>query len=45
MKHSLENNTHATGVFLQVRPTASTGSLGIDAPPFPSLPPANRGGL
>ena len=45
MKHSLQNNTHATGVFLQVRPTASTGSLGIDAPPFPGLPPASRGGL
>ena len=45
MKHSLKNNTHQTGVFLQVRPLATTGSLGIDAPPFPGLPPANRGGL
>ena len=45
MKHSLAKSTHETGVFLQVRPLAATGSLGIDAPPFPSLPPANRGGL
>ena len=45
MKHSLQKNTHQTGVFLQVRPLASTGSLGIDDPPFPGLPPANRGGI
>ena len=44
MKHSF-HNTHETGVFLQVRPLASTGTLGIDAPPFPGLPPSNRGGL
>lgn len=45
MKHSLTAKTHRVGVFLQVRPLAATGTLGIDAPPFPALPPANRAGL
>lgn len=45
MKHALTNETHRTGVFFQVRPLGSTGSLGIEAPAFPGLPPANRGGL
>jgi hypothetical protein len=45
LKHALKSKTHKVGVFLQVRPLASTGRLGIDAPPFPDLPPANRGGL
>ena len=31
------------GVFLQVRPLAVTGTLGIDSAPFPGLPPTNRG--
>jgi len=43
MKHALQTNMHRVGCFLQIRPLASTGTLGIDAPPFPSLPPAVRG--
>jgi hypothetical protein len=45
MKHALTTDTHRAGVFLRVRPLASTGSLGIDAPAFPHLPPADRGRL
>ncbi|GAB4008840.1 hypothetical protein [Nocardioides ultimimeridianus] len=45
MKHSVKERTHRVGVFLQVRPLAATGTLGIDAPPFPQLPEAARGGL
>jgi len=45
MKHSIKAKTHRVGVFLQARPLASTGTLGIDSPPFPNLPPANRAGL
>ena len=45
MKHALTADTHQAGVFLRVRPLASTGSLGIDAPAFPHLPPAARGRL
>ncbi|GAA5156389.1 hypothetical protein GCM10023321_32070 [Pseudonocardia eucalypti] len=45
MKHALTADTHHTGVFLRVRPLASTGSLGIDTPAFPDLPPADRGRL
>jgi hypothetical protein len=45
MKHALSTGTHHTGVFLRVRPLAATGSLGIDAPAFPHLPPAARGRL
>jgi len=45
MKHSQKENTHRVGVFLQVRPLACTGMLGIDEEPFPQLPAANRGGL
>lgn len=44
MKHALKQKTHRTGVFLQARPLASTGTLGIDQPPFPQLPPALRAG-
>jgi hypothetical protein len=44
MKHALKQKTHRTGVFLQARPVASTGTLGIDCPPFPQLPPALRAG-
>jgi hypothetical protein len=43
MKHALSTPTHRVGVFLQVRPTASSGRLGIDTPAFPDLPPAYRG--
>jgi hypothetical protein len=42
MKHALTADTHEVGVFLRVRPLASTGNLGIDAPAFPNLPPADR---
>ena len=42
MKHALKERTHRVGVFLQVRPLACTGTLGIDTPPFPQLPAANR---
>ncbi|MCE5287991.1 MAG: hypothetical protein LLG14_01965 [Nocardiaceae bacterium] len=45
MKHTLTAKAHRVGVFLQVRPIVSTGSLGIDSPAYPHLPPANRGGL
>jgi hypothetical protein len=45
MKHALTAKTHRVGVFLQARPLASTGTLGIDSPPFPNLPQANRAGL
>jgi hypothetical protein len=45
MKHSQKENTHRVGVFLQVRPLACTGTLGIDEEPFPQLPAANRVGL
>jgi hypothetical protein len=43
MKHALTTPTHRVGVFLQLRPTASTGRLGLDTPAFPHLPPAYRG--
>lgn len=45
MKHSQKENTHRVGVFLQVRPLACTGELGIDQAPFPKLPSANRAGI
>jgi hypothetical protein len=44
MKHALQHKTHRVGVFLQVRPLACSGQLGIDQTPFPLLPPANRPG-
>jgi hypothetical protein len=43
MKHALTTDTHEVGVFLRIRPLASTGNLGIDAPAFPNLPPTDRG--
>lgn len=43
LKHALKNKTHRVGVFLQVRPLASSGTLGIGKPAFPTLPPARRG--
>ena len=45
MKHSLQHKTHRVGVFIQVRPLACSGVLGIDEEPFPDLPDANRPGL
>ena len=43
MKHSLKNNLHKVGCFLQVRPLASSGALGVDVAAYPDLPPALRG--
>lgn len=43
MKHSLQNNLHRVGCFLQVRPLASSGALGVDLAAYPDLPPAARG--
>jgi len=43
MAHARKAKTHRTGVYLQVRPVASTGALGIDTVAFPDLPPAYRG--
>lgn len=45
MKHSIKGRTHRVGVFLQVRPLAASGSLGLDSAPFPQLPEAERGGV
>ena len=42
MKRARELNTHRAGVYLQVRPLASTGNLGIDEPALPDLPDADR---
>jgi len=42
MKYAQQQDTHRAGVFLRIRPTASTGSLGLDSPAFPNLPPALR---
>jgi hypothetical protein len=42
MKHSRALGTHRTGVFLRVRPLASTGSLGIEQPALPQLPETAR---
>jgi hypothetical protein len=45
MTHALMEKTHRVGVFLQARPLACTGTLGIDKPPYPQLPEANRAGI
>ncbi|MBY4208010.1 hypothetical protein HQO44_16200 [Rhodococcus fascians] len=42
MDHARAADTHRTGCYLQIRPTASSGSLGLDEPVFPDLPPALR---
>lgn len=42
MKRAREMDTHRAGVYLQVRPLASTGNLGIDEPALPGLPDADR---
>lgn len=43
MKNALETDMHRVGCYIQVRPLASSGTLGIDSTPFPTLPPAFRG--
>ena len=45
MTHALKQKTHRVGVFLQARPLACSGTLGIDRPPYPQLPGANRAGI
>lgn len=42
MKRARDLDTHRTGVYLQVRPLASTGNLGIDTSALPDLPAAVR---
>lgn len=42
MQHARSAHTHKVGVYLQVRPLASSGSLGLDSEAFPDLPPAAR---
>jgi hypothetical protein len=42
MTRARELGTHRAGVYLQVRPLASTGTLGIDQPALPELPGADR---
>lgn len=45
MTHALKQKTHRVGVFLQARPLAASGTLGLDKPPYPQLPAARRAGL
>ncbi len=42
MEHARVAETHRVGCYLQVRPLASSGSLGLDTAAFPDLPPAVR---
>lgn len=42
MDHARTGHTHRVGVYLQVRPLASSGALGLDSAAFPNLPPAAR---
>ncbi|WP_230596334.1 MULTISPECIES: hypothetical protein [Nocardiaceae] len=42
MQRTKDETTHKTGLFLQVRPLASSGNLGINEPAFPNLPPVTR---
>ena len=42
MDHARAADTHRIGVYLQVRPLGSSGSLGVDSAAFPDLPPAVR---
>ena len=44
MTHALQARTHRVGVFLQARPLASTGARGLEKPPSPQLPEADRAG-
>src|SRR3954454_23778246 len=43
--HAVKPNTHRVGVFLQARPLACSGPLGLTEPPFPQLPEAERAGF
>lgn len=45
MTHALKEKTHRVGVFLQARPLACSGTLGITKPPYPQLPEARRAGI
>ncbi|MGO4256918.1 hypothetical protein [Marmoricola sp. RAF53] len=45
MTHALKEKTHRVGVFLQARPLACTGTLGVARTPYPQLPEARRAGL
>ena len=42
MDHARAADTHRVGVYLQVRPLASSGALGLNSPALPDLPPAAR---
>src|SRR3954453_12357747 len=42
MKRARDLDTHRAGVYLQVRPLASSGSLGLEEPALPELPEAGR---
>ena len=42
MQHARTADTHRVGCYLQVRPLACSGSLGLDTDAFPDLPPAVR---
>lgn len=42
MKRAREVDTHRAGVYLRVRPLASTGNLGIEETALPELPDADR---
>ena len=42
MQHARAAETHRIGCFLQVRPLACSGALGLDTDAFPDLPPAVR---
>ncbi|MGU3292695.1 hypothetical protein [Williamsia sp. M5A3_1d] len=44
MKHARTADTHRTGCYLQIRPVASSGTLGLAEPVFPDLPAAQRSG-
>lgn len=43
MRHALDHDTHRIGCFLQVRPLACSGRLGIESAAFPELPEVHRG--
>ena len=42
MNHARQADTHRAGVYLRIRPLASTGGLGCDEPAYPDLPDALR---
>lgn len=43
MNHARQRDTHRVGVYLRIRPLASSGGLGSNTPAFADLPPAERG--